>query len=235
MQYADDAAGNRIEATPAGRGRCPQCGAVTIAKCGEIVMRHWAHEMNRECDPWSEPETVWHRGWKEEFPADQREIVIGPHRADVIVGRTAIEFQHRSLASAHARDREEFYQAQVGGIVWVFDAHRYWQNINFTKKYRVHWIDGRPCDLEGWNFRWKWGHPSQALLTAPLFWDLSGISDAALSPGPRTGGELMFHVRKLHPRPRVAGWGTVGTRAEFVKHYLAAGPPQLLPDVVPER
>jgi hypothetical protein len=32
------------------------------ARCGQIVTWHWAHLAREDCDPWAEPDTVWHRG-----------------------------------------------------------------------------------------------------------------------------------------------------------------------------
>ncbi|WP_218834777.1 competence protein CoiA family protein [Burkholderia ubonensis] len=54
----------RREAFPGGQGVCPTCGVATIAKCGPRVMHHWAHASRRDCDPWWENETPWHREWK---------------------------------------------------------------------------------------------------------------------------------------------------------------------------
>jgi competence CoiA-like predicted nuclease len=69
-------------------GGCPDCGAIVIAKCGHVRVPHWAHQGIRTCDPWWEPETEWHRTWKNCFPEDWQEIshtsITGEiHRADV--------------------------------------------------------------------------------------------------------------------------------------------------------
>ena len=66
--------GVRCEAFLAGRGVCPQCGRAAIAKCGPRIIHHWAHEGRRNCDPWWENETKWHRYWKSQFPKDWLEI-----------------------------------------------------------------------------------------------------------------------------------------------------------------
>lgn len=58
----------RLEAFPGGRGQCPTCGAAMIAKCGPRILHHWAHAGRRNCDPWWENETEWHREWKNLFP-----------------------------------------------------------------------------------------------------------------------------------------------------------------------
>jgi hypothetical protein len=46
-----------------------------IAKCGQIRVWHWAHRAIRTCDPWWEPETKWHRDWKNQFPEDWQERI----------------------------------------------------------------------------------------------------------------------------------------------------------------
>lgn len=214
MQYASDSDGGRVEASPLGRATCPACGATTIAKCGEIVMWHWAHEADRECDPWSEPETEWHRGWKAEFPVDQREVVIGPHRADVVAGRTVIEFQHSSLSTAQARERETFYRHQVGRIAWVFDASTFLDNILFSRR----------LSADELTFRWLWPRKTHALLTAPLYWDLASMSaERRERNGFPLDGTLMLRVRGLHVTSKhPAGWGRIGRRELFVKHYRDA-------------
>lgn len=62
--------GDKAEATKGAKGVCPSCGSELIAKCGEVKVDHWAHKGNRNCDPWWENETDWHRSWKGNFPKD---------------------------------------------------------------------------------------------------------------------------------------------------------------------
>ena len=68
--------GNKTEATKGAKGICPICGSELIAKCGEVKINHWAHKGIRNCDPWWENETEWHRSWKNNFPAEWQEIVL---------------------------------------------------------------------------------------------------------------------------------------------------------------
>ena len=49
----------RVRATPGGCATCPMCGGKVIAKCGDIMSWHWAHEAS-DCDTWSEGESDWH-------------------------------------------------------------------------------------------------------------------------------------------------------------------------------
>lgn len=67
--------GERQEAQPGLSGKCPFCGDAMIAKCGQVRDRHWSHRGTRKCDPWWEPETEWHRAWKNQFPRDWQEFM----------------------------------------------------------------------------------------------------------------------------------------------------------------
>ena len=104
-----------------------------MAKCGEIVSWHWAH-ISKDCDPWSEPESEWHRGWKQLFPAQMQEVVVGAHRADVLTNRGVIEFQHSTISPQEIKERESFY----GKMVWVVDARSFnfeWDREAYIKRF----------------------------------------------------------------------------------------------------
>jgi len=115
----------RAEATPGQKGHCPNCGNVMIAKCGTQVVWHWAHKGTR-CDEWWEPETAWHRAWKDEFPEGWQEFVCEGeggerHIADVFTSHgLVIEFQHAHLPPSERAARERFYR----NMVWVVDGTR---------------------------------------------------------------------------------------------------------------
>jgi competence protein CoiA len=66
--------GERREAQPDLSGKCPDCDGAVVAKCGKVRVWHWAHWRTRDCDRWSEPETEWHRAWKNRFPENWQEI-----------------------------------------------------------------------------------------------------------------------------------------------------------------
>lgn len=116
--------GERGYATPGLRGVCPGCGGRVIAKCGHFNVWHWAHEV-ADCDPWSEPESEWHRAWKNWFPKEWQEVVIGPHRADVHYNGLTLEFQHSPLPLSEIYDRESFYVEDGEGdeqFYWIVDV-----------------------------------------------------------------------------------------------------------------
>lgn len=118
--------GSRIEAVPGAEGTCPCCGASLRARCGAINVWHWAHKGRRNCDPWWEPETEWHRAWKSEFPDDWVEVLEVSddgerHIADVKTPYgVVIEFQHSGIQDTERKARERFY----GDMIWVVDGKR---------------------------------------------------------------------------------------------------------------
>lgn len=117
----------RSEATKGAKGICPICGSDVIAKCGDVKVHHWAHKGIRNCDPWWENETEWHRSWKNNFDADWQEVILTDektgekHIADVRTPHgLVIEFQHSHIDPDERKKREHFYK----NMVWVVDGTR---------------------------------------------------------------------------------------------------------------
>jgi len=117
----------KTKATAGVSGICPACGEHVFAKCGDIKVHHWAHTSNVSCDEWHDPETKWHREWKNKFPEEWQEIIIsnqhtGKRRiADIRTGRgMVVEFQHSSIDCKVRSAREEFH----GNMIWVVNGTR---------------------------------------------------------------------------------------------------------------
>lgn len=96
--------GVRSPAQPKTIGSCQFCGSNMVAKCGRKAMWHWAHAPQRNCDPWWENETPWHRKWKSYFPEHWRERVhedpgtSEKHIADVVTDASRVfEFQNSPM------------------------------------------------------------------------------------------------------------------------------------------
>jgi competence protein CoiA len=128
MEYAL-VSGQREEARPELRGVkgvCPYCREPVIAKCGDVRVWHWAHRGKRTCDVWWEPETDWHRGWKDHFPNTWREAIHFAHDGEKHIADvktesgTVLEFQHSRLSRDERESRESFYP----NMAWVVDALR---------------------------------------------------------------------------------------------------------------
>jgi len=118
--------GDKAEATKGAKGFCRSCGSELVAKCGEVYINHWAHKGKRNCDPWWENETDWHRSWKGKFPIDWQEVIQfaengEKHIADVKTeSGWVLEFQHSYLKPEERRSRNAFYTK----LVWVLDGTR---------------------------------------------------------------------------------------------------------------
>ena len=127
----------RIEAKQGLKGICPTCGAAMVPKCGPRILHHWAHASRRDCDPWWENETQWHRDWKNLFPEVCRErSFTAPdgeiHRADIITPTgIVIEVQHSAMTDAERQSREAFYQ----NLVWIVDGSGFRDQFEFCLLY----------------------------------------------------------------------------------------------------
>lgn len=197
--YARAEDGQRRLALPGLRASCPGCDSSVLAKCGEIRIWHWAHEV-LDCDPWSEPESEWHLGWKKHAPEGRTEVVIErggkKHRADIVCANSAVlELQTAALPPSEVREREEFYKY----MAWMF---------------RVTWADRLHYGKKG--FWWKHGSIAQTFVTKPLFWDHEAdgiVQEVKLArvENDRTGGD------------RVVGRAVkTYTRAQFAE-FIATG------------
>jgi competence protein CoiA len=128
---------------------CPCCELPLIPKCGKIMIHHWAHQTKKHCDNWWEPETEWHRKWKNHFRPEFQEVVCfdpvtgEKHIADIkLPNGLVIEFQNSPISYDEMRSREAFY----GKMIWVVNAakfHSHFQTsdlLNFDE--RIIWFYG---------------------------------------------------------------------------------------------
>jgi hypothetical protein len=164
MQYANDINGNRIEAEPNVKGFCPVCKSDVISKCGDLVIWHFAHKSLQDCDDWYEPESDWHRMWKAKFPVENREVVIGRHRADVQKDNgTVIELQNSHISVATMQEREEFY----GNMIWIVNG------ADFVERFSIG-VQDKKTGL--FRFNWSHCHKVWSYATKPVLIDL-GVYD----------------------------------------------------------
>jgi len=172
MQYA---VFEGVRSTPIATGQradCPGCGNEVLSRCGEINIHHWAHLSGADCDLWSEPETPWHRDWKNRFPEEWREVFIKGesgewHRADVAIpGGPVIEFQHSNLNPEEIRKREDFYNKYANGIIWIVDG------LDFMDRWvTMPWEDWRYRDQHtkfGYSpFHYIWKYSDKRIPSCP--------------------------------------------------------------------
>ena len=178
MQYAL-VNGRRSEARKGAKGTCPDCKRAMVAKCGPRVMHHWAHASRRNCDPWWENETDWHREWKGQFPEECREVShIAPdgevHRADIKTPTgIVIEVQHSSMADEERESREEFYR----NLIWILDGKSFSKSFhlgNMLPDPNAEWVKDvvwTPCARSAYRFL---AEPIKDDI--PSFWRISDLS-----------------------------------------------------------
>jgi len=186
------------EASPGLKGICPGCRAPLIAKCGDIKIWHWAH-LSADCDPWHEPETAWHRDWKNCFPSNCREKSHFNHRADVIYGDQVFEFQHSSISPHEIEERENLWLQLYDAMYWIIDAKSFQDNFDFrtieTKQlFRVV------------SFRWKYPRKCWFTSSAYLLFDL---------------GSEILEIKKLHDSLPCGGYGYLHPKKHFKNRMLS--------------
>lgn len=182
----------RALASPGSNAVCPSCKKEVIPKCGEIVTWHWAHKRN-DCDPWNEPESRWHIGWKSKFPKHWQEVVVGSHRADVRTPGFVIELQSSPISPVEIKEREQYYNHKM---VWLLRGHDFHQNLDFRNR------------SYGLSFRWKWPRKSWWHATCFVLIDLP---------------EGIFVVKKVYNNTPCGGWGYLISEEEFLRRCKING------------
>lgn len=199
----------KVEATKGTTGICQVCGSELIAKCGEIKIHHWSHKSNRNCDPWWENETEWHRAWKNRFPESWQETVLKDakteekHIADV---RTkdgfVLEFQYSHINADEQKSRELFYKRMVwvvNGVRRKTDYKRFVKCLDdfiSTKQRGIFFVPfPDECFPSSWIDR-----------TTPIFFDFEDAPDSnprltknvvwGLLPGQQQGKSIVLCVSK---------------------------------------
>lgn len=132
---------------------CPYCGAPLTTKKGEIRQHHFAHKQNHLCsDTWERSHSYdispWHNEWQSLFPKENQEVKLSlgdtKHRADVMIDRTVIEFQHSIMPVKAFDDRNNFYFNLGNKVIWLFDLSDLLEDHLFYKE-----------TGEGLEFHWR--------------------------------------------------------------------------------
>lgn len=157
MLFAYDYNDNRIHIDDTQSNKeyfCPYCGAPLITKKGEVRQHHFAHKPNHLCsDSWERDKSYdmspWHDEWQKNFPKVNQEVKLSlgevKHRADVLTGRTVVEFQHSIMPTKAFEDRNNFYINLNYKVVWLFDLSDIVKNGEMTYNYMV----------DGLSFTWN--------------------------------------------------------------------------------
>lgn len=215
----------RIEAQPKIKAICPLCKEEVIPKCGQIKIWHFAHVSNKDCDSWNEPESEWHRQWKNLFPKQYQEVIIEDHIADVRLSNgLIIEFQNSSISSEDIEKRENFY----GDMIWVLNGAKFAKNLILRPK------------GDYYSFRWKHPPKSWWFSEKRIYIDLDPLiafyqaekrreielhgKDIAekyfidrLDEEIKIRKDKLFLIKKIHNNVPCGGWGILGSKKEFLE------------------
>ena len=164
---------------------CPYCGAPLTTKKGDVRQHHFAHKQNHLCsDTWvhsrshSYDLSEWHNEWQSLFPKENQEVKLSlgdtRHRADVMVDRTVIEFQHSIMQVQAFDDRNNFYFNLANKVIWLFDLSELLEDQLFYKE-----------TSDGLEFHWR--NPKKAFNNydiqsgcIDLFFQLRADTDACI-------------------------------------------------------
>ncbi|WP_163380148.1 competence protein CoiA [Cyclobacterium sp. SYSU L10401] len=210
----------RTEARKGIKGTCQACGFQVTPVCGPIIIHHWRHDSNCNCDPWWENETKWHRNWKNNFPKDWQEKVCCDdqtgkwHFADVRTDKgVVIEFQNSPISKELIKEREQFYGEQM---VWVINGIIFRDNLT-SKEF---WEDPETINIrlshpriDIWRkksrneefFKWKYPPKSWEGVLRPVFIDL--------------GEDSLLWVKEGMGTKQISGVYIL--KEKFIDHYSA--------------
>jgi len=206
----------KVKAIPKDTATCPICNPEVIAKCGSIKVWHWSHKSNKDCDDWYEPESEWHKKWKEEFPKECQEFTMGKHRADIRTkSRWIIELQNSSISPEEIQEREEYYKR----MIWLLNGENLCRGLELRNKKGV------------LTFRWK--HPPKSFWFAnkDIYIDLniipiSGILKKNVELFSEEQREFwkdligkVFYIKKIYNNIPCGGWGELITKKEFLRRF----------------
>lgn len=135
MLFAHDCNDNRVHIDETHSNQeyyCSYCGSPLITKKGDVRQHHFAHKSTHICtDSWvgdrsrSYDISPWHNEWQFLFPKENQEVMLSlgdtKHRADVMVDKTVIEFQHSIMPVKAFDDRNNFYFNFGNKVIWLFD------------------------------------------------------------------------------------------------------------------
>lgn len=214
--------GLKREAQPNLRGECLDCSTRMTAKCGDHKLWHWAHYRKSDCDHWWEPETSWHRAWKNEFPDDWQEVRHSApngevHRADVKTEKeNVLEFQNSAISSGERFSRENFYKP----MNWVVNGTKYKRDLpTFLRALGPAILfSSAPVRLsmsvKGCPILERW-----AGSLCPVFLD---FGEAVFDLGYRIRKPILWRLDYLKQINRVVV--TPVSRRSFIKHHLTNEP-----------
>ena len=158
MLFANDHNDKRIHIDEAQSNHtyyCPFCGAPLITRKGDVRQHHFAHSANHNCsDTWEQNHSYdlssWHNELQSLFPKVNQEVKLSlgkiTHRADVLISRTVVEFQHSIIPVKAFDDRNNFYFNLGYKVVWLFDLSEIYNNRD---------LEYRKAEDNTLDFKWR--------------------------------------------------------------------------------
>ncbi len=142
---------------------CPLCNGKLRIKDGNVNVSHFAHISIEDCDTFSSDMSEWHMEWQEQFPLENREVVLDyegeKHRADVCFGRYVVEFQYSKISNEEFDERNSFYTALGYKVVWIFDVRDEWNTDRmecYDEWHRYNDNGGKWSWKYAWRFMKDW-------------------------------------------------------------------------------
>lgn len=139
MLYGATKNGERTLAKKNIKATCPYCKGNLIAKCGDIIVHHWAHKEAKTC-PYSQGMTQWHYKWLANYDelsshGWQVEYLFENIRFDAYNPETkqAIEFQ-RMIDIDYISKKIQICQQAGIKIFWVINP-KIFENFVYTNNF----------------------------------------------------------------------------------------------------
>lgn len=177
MRFALNADNQRVNAAYALKEnvyRCPLCKEELLLRQGRIMIPHFAHKKDSDCDADTGEMTEWHINWQNRFGEENCEIPVVFNKetkcdnywgngwfcvpdvkliADVIINNTVIEFQHSSITMEELEFRNHIHHSLNRRVVWLFDyqdchswlKRKYCYFENGHKRIKYSWTRRRDC------------------------------------------------------------------------------------------
>ena len=162
MFFAIDSNGNRISVHDTEEKQeyfCPVCKSKLTIRDGSINAKHFAHIANTCLDDWNYDMSEWHHHKQSFFSPEFCEVIVSnskeTHRADVLIDKTVIEFQHSPISADEFEKRTQFFINSGYRIAWVFDV---------TQQFESEAIS---CLDENNDNKFLWKHPIKIFSKCP--------------------------------------------------------------------
>lgn len=142
-----------------------------------------------------ESESAWHLAWKSVFPVDGTEVVIGNHRADVVLADgMVLELQNSTISVGEIAERESFYR----NMAWIVNAEPFIDNLCIRVRDGFH------------SFRWKWPRPCWSYAKRPIYLDLGSHEKFS---------RYLLLIKRLGREVPVGGWGMMMDRNHMIDQW----------------